>query len=146
MVIADARNFHNVDDFCNRNSYFFFTIEDYSDFDSSVLLADSDVENICAVIDIFSEIPESKWNQENLASEMHELCDRLATKLKIDNFNDVKTAPLRDCNRLIQRCLRAAIAKGRHGPGIIQTMDLIGRHTCRKRLLHFKSSVRSDFA
>lgn len=142
--MADARNFQNVDEFCNRNSYFFSTIEDYSDVDSSMLLADSEMKNICAVIDIFSEIPENKWNQEILTSEMHKLCDRLATQLKVDNFDDVKSAPLRDCTRLIQRCLRAAIARGRHGPGIIQTMELIGRHTCRKRLLHFKSVIRGD--
>ena len=143
MVIADAKNFQNVDEFSNRNSYFFSTSEDYSDVGTAIFRINSDMINFSAVLDTFSKVPESKWDQENLTIEMNGICERLVNKSEVDNSDGVEVVSLRDCKRLVQLFLRAAIAKGRHGPGIIQTMVLIGRHTCRKRLLHVRSVIKS---
>ena len=142
VVIADAKNFQDVNEFCQRNSYFFNKSEDGIDVDASMFGGNSDIVNISAIFDTFSEVPGSKWDQGNLTTKMHEICEKLAMKPGNDESDDAKAVALRTCKRLVQLNLRAAIARGRHGPGIIQTMLLIGRETCLKRLLQFNSMVK----
>ena len=123
-----------MDEFCDRNSYFFVSLEDYSDINDDEKAAATGPVYKSSLINSLSAIPEDNWDQANITAKLQNLCENPASTSDMYESGDAKAMAVRKCKRDVQLYLRAAIAKGHHGPGIVLTMELLGKDICLERL------------
>ena len=129
-----------MDEFCRRNSYFFSSVNDYSNIDNAKVTVGTGSTDKSLLINGLSDISEDSWSKDSLSTLLLKTCESISLKMKdLESGNTNETA-LRESKREIQLFLRAAIAKGRHGPSIVSTMEILGREACLKRLSAYNAN------
>lgn len=131
ILHLDARNYTSPAEFLERNSYFFFDEEKPSsehDIVDSTLIKD-----LPRIIDHLKAIPPESWTGSFLHHEIAKLHQMLCCIFEYESADHFKNR-LKTFRGRLQTLLRSAVSFGRPGPGIGQTMAILGKDVTLRRL------------
>ena len=143
ILRVDAKNFSTVEDFWQRNAYFFKPITHSrhlltNDHDSSV--HGVPLVNLVRAANKISEVETNSWDATSLHEKIAEAITSFTTTETILNESTLATetkpsdASQRVFSKALHLYLRWALAEGMPGPGIGDILTVLGRSVALDRL------------
>ncbi|KAI4134379.1 MAG: hypothetical protein LQ347_001580 [Umbilicaria vellea] len=140
ILRLDAKHYSTPREFLQRSSYFFHPVN-RGKFDQAWKIAPASA---------FSSIPSIGWTIPNLKKAIHDIvasgCASIQETSGMEAQGERNESQKKEVNRAVNQYLRWAIAGGSSGPGIAETLVLLGRDVTLQRLKDAASqgSVEED--
>ncbi|KAI9820982.1 MAG: Glutamate--tRNA ligase mitochondrial [Thelocarpon impressellum] len=128
ILKADAKSFTTTQDFLTRNSYFLGPIC-RSAYSSPTPLVTT--EQLTHAASWLQAIPVGEWTLETIKQKMSDILAAVPVALK---NQDEPTKASKAWHKALHHYLRWALADGRRGPGVADTLAILGRDVVLERL------------
>ncbi|PYH90273.1 glutamyl-tRNA synthetase [Aspergillus ellipticus CBS 707.79] len=134
ILRADAKSYTNAPDFVARNATFFADDVTRPEYEPTTDVPIQDLHTSVAAITF---IPEDQWTLENLRANI-EACapppPRIPDDLTPDQALKLQERTTKTFKKALYHYLRWALSGGNHGPGMPDTLHILGYHESVRRL------------
>lgn len=150
ILRVDAKNFSTVEDFYQRNAYFFKPVIHSRRRDSSI--HGIPLIDLARPARMISEVDVHSWDATSLhgkiaeAATFHTTAGTVADNSPLGAEDKSLHASQRAFSKALHSYLRWALAEGMPGPGIGHILAILGRSVSQSRLSHAADSVREQSA
>lgn len=140
LLRADADNYTNPSDFMERNFYFFLPPQTSSLGTNLLDRGGLTSAGVLHVIEKLSEVPQEAWEKKRIEATMMQAVQSFTNINSNPSLADNQPIMLSEVQRLHQsqlhQFLRAVIAHGRPGMGMMDAMTVLGKEVSLQRLRH----------
>ncbi|KAF1983912.1 glutamyl-tRNA synthetase [Aulographum hederae CBS 113979] len=124
ILKLDVKNYTSPSNFVAQNSHFFLP------YSGSPIPSDERNDVVSSKLKTLVQMENVDWTPETLKQEIHSMVTTVAA-------NDVAE---KEGGRIVHEYLRRVFAGGQRGPGMADTMAILGREECSRRLDHVTMS------
>lgn len=155
ILLIDAKNFRTVEDFYQRNTYFFNPVTHsrlHHTYGHDSSMHGVPIVDLIRAANMISEVDADSWGSTALHEKIAEAITSHATTFSASNDNPLapEAKPLHATQRAFSKALhsylRWALAEGMPGPGIGDMLTILGRTVALSRLSNAADSLREQSA
>ncbi|KAK7510541.1 glutamyl-tRNA synthetase-like protein [Phyllosticta citriasiana] len=137
VLRIDNKNFTKTEGFIEEHDYFF---SDAAIGNSSTEVAHEQLEAVkTAWQKTFFQIQPEGWTKESLRQAIEESANALAESRAKDVADEEKGKAKKEAKKETWQHLRQALSGGKHGPGVLDTLLVLGYDVCTRRMQKYLS-------
>ncbi|KAK7541590.1 glutamyl-tRNA synthetase-like protein [Phyllosticta citricarpa] len=137
VLRIDNKNFTKTDGFIEEHDYFF---SDAAIGNSSAEVAHEQLEALkTAWQKTFFQIQPEAWTKDSLRQAIEESANALAESRAKDVADEEKGKAKKEAKKETWQHLRQALSGGKHGPGVLDTLLVLGYDVCTRRMQKYLS-------
>lgn len=135
LLRIDSKQYTSAKDFVERNWYFFNPLEPIRKPQIAENILEEEKGLVTSALRHFNALSENQWSNDSIKQALQSITMEVYHQNhgSQDAENGVLSKDLKDINRALYHWLRQAILGGYPGPGMPDSMVLLGRnHTLRR--------------